>query len=151
MCRGESPDGRWVVDVFGPHKPKSPEWPGASLAECLHVDWFSRTGKSGVAGAFQCAYPVAPEQITFRWDLPNGTWGLYVGGQCWAFYAHVRGSRKPWRLHWRADVDQGPRSADRRPFTEEEILRACTKKPQEPKRHPRKSSEDEPSGAGETA
>jgi hypothetical protein len=110
VCEARSPDGAWRVQVFGP-----------SAHHCgLYADvrhpalgvWYFPLGRE-LAGA---------DQISLRWDLPNGSWGVFIDGECWVICAYRPAQRM--NRH-RILTRSGPFA---RPFTAEEIRFACAKR-----------------------
>jgi hypothetical protein len=62
------------------------------------------------------------DRIAFRWDLPNGSWGVFIDGECWAIYAHRPRQRMgQHRIHSRSGQQA-------RPFTAEDIRFVCAKR-----------------------
>jgi hypothetical protein len=111
ICEAISPDGIWHVEVFGPNnhtnyprgyaKKSDSSWP-----------WQFSFGRK----------PVSAEQISFRWDLPNGAWGVYVDGECWVVCVTRQALRmRPTRIHSRG----GDHAI---PYSEEEIKFMCAKR-----------------------
>jgi hypothetical protein len=75
VCEAHSPDG-WHVQVFGPSARHHGLYADARHPQ--HGVWCFPLGRE-LAG---------PDRIDFRWDLPNGSWGVYIDGDCWAVCAH---------------------------------------------------------------
>jgi hypothetical protein len=106
-----SPDGFWHIEVFGPNENTNYPVGYAQPKDCNWKWQFSLGTK-----------PAAAQQISFRWDLPNGSWGGYVDGECWAVCTTRPALRmNPRRLHSRG----GDRAI---PYSEEEIQFMCAKR-----------------------
>lgn len=103
VCEATSPDGAWHVEVFGGNE------------RCNFHFAYAYHGAE-MRGSFPFGPEVVnPERISFRWDLPNGSWGVYIDGKCWAIYTYRPAARMhPERMLSHA----GPHAP---PFTEEEI------------------------------
>jgi hypothetical protein len=110
VCEARSPDGSWHVQVFGPSDRhhglySDARHPGYGV-------WCFPLGRE-LAGA---------DRISFRWDLPNGSWGVFIDGECWAVCTH----RPAQRMNRHRILSRnGPHA---RPFTAEEIRFACAKR-----------------------
>src|SRR5436853_4017162 len=76
ICRGTSPDGRWTVNVFGPN----------DLCNFLYA--YARKGDEETCSFGLGNGPASAEQVDFRWDLPNASWGIFIDGECWVIYAN---------------------------------------------------------------
>ena len=74
VCEAGSPDGSWHVKVFGPNQ--HCDFLYAYARHPQHGTWSFGVGR-GPAGA---------DRIGFRWDLPNGSWGVFIDGDCWAIW-----------------------------------------------------------------
>ena len=110
VCEATSPDGGWHVQVLGPSHCHHGLYAEARHPE--HGVWYFPLGRE-VVGA---------DRINFRWDLPNGSWGVFLDGECWAIYAYRPALRmSPHRIHSRS----GPHA---RPFTPEEIRFTCAQR-----------------------
>jgi hypothetical protein len=110
LFEARSPDGGWHVQVFGP----SPSH------EALYAD--ARHPEYGVWGFPLGREPVPVDRIAVRWDLPNGSWGVFIDGKCWALCAY----RPAQRINRRRILTRsGPHSV---PFAEEDIRFACAKR-----------------------
>ena len=101
--------GEWRIEVFGPN----------DSANVLYA--YARRRDGGTSSFLLGRGPARPEQVTVRWDLPNGCWGIFIDGQCWA--AHV--SPRP-----RARRSSPIRSRRwlARPFSKEEIRFLCARR-----------------------
>ena len=83
---------------------------------------YARHPEHGLWGFPLGREPAAADRISFRWDLPNGSWGVFIDDECWAVCAHRPAQRmNRHRLLSRS----GPHP---RPFTAEEIQFACAKR-----------------------
>jgi hypothetical protein len=110
VCEARSPDGAWHVEVFG------------SNQHCDFLYAYARHPEHGVWSFGLGREPVGVERISFRWDLPNGTWGVFIDGKCWAIWTHRAALRmRQARVHSRS----GPHA---RPYTAEEIRFTCAKR-----------------------
>src|SRR5437870_3229714 len=83
VCEAQSPDGSWHVELFAD---KRRPWQFSKLLwACARQSggrvWSFCLGPNG-------SRPPAPDQISFRWDLPNGSWGVFIDGECWAVYVN---------------------------------------------------------------
>jgi hypothetical protein len=110
VCEGRSPDGAWHVQVFGPNCSH-----GALYVNALHPEhgvWAVPLGRKAVGA----------DRIGFRWDMPNGAWGVFIDGECWALCAHRPAQRMN---RTRIFSRSGPHA---QPFTAEEIRFLCAKR-----------------------
>jgi len=107
LCDVTSPDGAWHVEVFGPNENGNFLYVHARHA--AHGVWYFGIGREAVGA----------ERVSFRWDLPNGSWGIFIDRECWAIYTYRAALRmRPDRIHSR----RGPNA---RPYTDEEIRFTC--------------------------
>jgi len=110
VCEAFSPDGGWHIQVFGP-------------SDCHHALYGdARHAEHGVWGFPLGREPVGEDRISFRWELPNGAWGVFIDGECWAVCTH----RPAQRINQRRILSRsGPHA---QPFNAEEIRFACAKR-----------------------
>ncbi|CEF49247.1 unnamed protein product [uncultured bacterium] len=110
VCESRSPDGGWHVEVFGPNE----------SSNGLYA--YARQAEFGTSSFGLGREPVGADRITFRWDLPNGSWGIFIDGECWAIYTNRAALRMgQQRIHNRS-------GAYARPYTEQEIRFTCAKR-----------------------
>jgi len=110
VCEARSPDGDWHVEVFGPNKHCNFHYAYARHAE--RGTWSFGLGRE----------PVCADRVSFRWDLPNGSWGVFIDGQCWAVYTYRPALRmSQHRIHCR----RGPRA---KPYSADDIRFMCAKR-----------------------
>jgi len=110
VCGANSPDGDWSVKVYGSKDP----------GDCFYA--YARC-----TDGLDTSFPLGPDgdrsqQIAFRWNLPNESWGIFIDGQCWAIYTYRPALRMDQRrFHSRS----GPNA---HPYTDEEIKFTCAKR-----------------------
>src|SRR5713101_7671335 len=75
VCEARSPDGGWHVQVFP-----------SACHNTLYAD--ARHSEYGVWSFPLGREPATADRIAFRWDLPIGSWGVFIDGECWAVCAH---------------------------------------------------------------
>lgn len=110
VCDARSPDGVWHVEVFGPNE------------SCSFLYAYARNSEPGKWSFAVGREPADAARIAFHWDLPNGSWGIFIDGNCWAICCRRPSLRmRQLRIHSRS----GPCS---RPFTADEIRFICAKK-----------------------
>lgn len=110
ICGANSPDGDWSVKVYGSKDP----------CDCFYAYVRCTDG-------WDASFPLGPDgdrsqQIDFRWDLPNESWGIFIDGQCWAIYTYRPALRMDQR---RLYCRFGPHA---NPYTDEEIKFTCAKR-----------------------
>jgi hypothetical protein len=111
ICEAQSPDGRWQVCVFGASQYDKALYGHASLEQ---ERWWCTFGMG--------REEVVADRITFKWDLPNGAWGIFIDGDCWAVCSY----RSALRMHRQRMYSRaGPRA---KPFSPEEIKFMCAKR-----------------------
>jgi hypothetical protein len=110
VCEAFSPDGAWHVQVFGPSRSHSALYADARHPE--HGVWGFPIGREAVGA----------DRVSFRWDMPNGSWGVFIDGECWSLCAHRPAQRMNRN---RIFTRSGPHA---QPFTVEEIRFMCAKR-----------------------
>jgi hypothetical protein len=110
ITEGQSPDGKWRVQIYGPNAHHDFMYAYAQSADCS--DWSFGLGRTAAAAT----------DITFQWDLPNGSWGVFINGECWAVYAN----RPSLRIH--AERIYSRRGAHAVPYSNDEIRFICAKR-----------------------
>jgi hypothetical protein len=109
VCEATSPDGGWNIEVFGPNR------------HCNFLYAYARHAVHGVFSFGLGREPAVAHQIAFRWDLPNGSWGIFIDGDCWAIYTYRPTLRmRQHRIHSRS-------GSFGQPFSDEEIRFASAK------------------------
>jgi hypothetical protein len=110
VCESRSPDGAWHVEVFGTNE------------HCNFLYAYARHPEQGVWSFGLGRAPAGADRVSFRWDLPNGSWGIFIDGECWAIYTHRAALRmRQQRIHSRS-------GAHARPYTAEEVRFTCARR-----------------------
>jgi hypothetical protein len=111
VCEAKSPDGKWTIRVYG------------ATVHCKGLTGYALCD-DGWWTSFSFGYPVQSSLVSFRWDLPNDSWGAYVDGQCWAVYTY----RAQLRMHKRRVKSRVKYVQGVVPFTDEDIRFICATK-----------------------
>ena len=115
VCKADSPDSHWYVEVY-----RAP--PQAAAQDGVGNSYYAYAKESdGELWSFPFGQDPQPsDDITFRWDLPHGSWGIYVNDRCWAIFADrsTAPSRPRRGIHRRC----GPYAT---PYTEHDVRFTC--------------------------